>query len=105
MKKVFFMFVFASVVIFGNHYLVFADDSENLSPFSLAGADEEFNCEPDVISRSGTHDFTRCKNAPGRIACYEEIRQTCKERNSERKLIINYQHFTGACRESYSDCY
>ncbi|MBI3016502.1 MAG: hypothetical protein HYY62_00660 [Deltaproteobacteria bacterium] len=73
--------------------------------FAQPGVDEEYDCETTVLNRSGTLDSSRCKNQEGRIACYEDVRQTCLEKNTRKKLLMNFRQFTGSCVSSYSGCW
>ena len=65
---------------------------------------EEWECETKVENRSGTIDISRCKGN-NNIACYEDTKETCTEKNSGRVSIRKQTIFTGACVGSFSDCW
>lgn len=68
------------------------------------GGDEDWRCETTVENRSGTIDISRCKDQPEKWACYEDIKESCEERNSGRTTNHSYRRFTGVCG-SLSDCW
>ena len=64
---------------------------------------EAWECETNVDNRSGTID-SRCSGHAGSWACYAEITETCRDRNSDRTSTRSYRNFTGRCG-SLSDCW
>lgn len=65
---------------------------------------EEWDCRERVQNRSGTADFSACKGSE-RIACYEDIEQTCRERHSSATRAVRSRRMTGRCAASYGDCW
>lgn len=65
---------------------------------------EDWDCETEVENRSGTIDSWACRNSDEKWACYEDIKESCRERNSGRTSTRSYRRFTGACG-SLSSCW
>jgi hypothetical protein len=67
---------------------------------------EQWSCHDNVVARSGTADFTRCGNRSfGQIACYELIKESCRERISGRESMRQYTRYTGRCANSVLECW
>jgi len=73
-----------------------------LQPLAPAGTT---NCRTEVANRSGTMDLSRCKNSSGRIACYTEMKETCRNVLTGENKTRSYQQFDGRCVSSYSNCW
>lgn len=63
------------------------------------------NCRTEVANRSGTMDLSRCKNSSGRIACYTEMKEICRNVLTGENKTRSYQQFDGRCVSSYSGCW
>lgn len=72
---------------------------------SSFAADEKWECEERVKNKSGTIDISACRNQSGQISCYEEIEETCREKNSGSKRTTERKRKTGKCVSSYADCW
>lgn len=70
------------------------------------GENEDWFCETKVENRSGTLDMSRCSSEKGGSwACYEDVKETCQDRNSGRTMNRSYRQFTGVCTDSLGDCF
>lgn len=64
----------------------------------------DFDCRTEVSRRSGEHDFNRCPGS-NRIACYQEMRETCRHKTSGQSRVRNFQQHDGRCVASFSGCW
>jgi hypothetical protein len=64
---------------------------------------EDWVCE-EQINRTGTFTLFRCTNSKRKIACYEDVHETCTERDTNRTSTRDYIRFTGECVAHYSEC-
>ncbi len=69
-----------------------------------SGPSTEWECETKVENRSGTLDIGRCKGND-KIACYEDIKESCREKHTGQTMSKSYRSFTGVCAGSFSDCW
>ncbi len=71
--------------------------------FAAEDSFDEFYCSEEVTWRSGSYDPVRCPQGDHR-ACYESIRETCKDNKTGQKTVRNFDRYTGVCTNSESDC-
>ncbi|MFH1261825.1 MAG: hypothetical protein V1495_00025 [Pseudomonadota bacterium] len=65
-----------------------------------------WECTSAVRDRSGINEWGRCpKQGFDQIACYFEVVDTCVEKTTGKKFTKQYRQFTGACVNSFADCW
>jgi hypothetical protein len=63
------------------------------------------DCSREVNNRSGSSDFSRCHDSGATIACYLEVKETCRDHSTGALTTRSFREYTGRCAESYSGCW
>ncbi len=76
-----------------------------ISAFAHDSTDnEEWKCSSSVERKHGQYDYPRCGNNPNKnYACYEDVKETCKEKSLKRTMTFKRAIFI-TCTESPSNC-